>query len=192
MFQITLPEIRYCLTCNISKSLLYYVLQHSKLLSKVHDEVYPRLKKIRQRLNNLLIERSPVKVKAPRIQSGSQNITPKENPCTIGLGGKAGKSHFNIQVGEVSNLYKTSKASHYTLGSLPTLDLHGYSSEEALKKLDYSLKVWVEMAMHESYPFILQAEIVCGCGSQTLSEVVDTWIRSNKDVCNAPKNRRGR
>ncbi|KAL7523690.1 hypothetical protein ACHAXR_000289 [Thalassiosira sp. AJA248-18] len=108
-------------------------------------------------------------------------------------GGKAGKSHYTIHVGEVENLYKTTKpnamlVSHPSASApLETLDLHGCTREEALTKLDESLKVWVDAAMQGSYPFVQSAMIVCGCGNQILSEVTSNWIGSNHNVSNAPK-----
>ncbi|KAL7524403.1 hypothetical protein ACHAXR_000561 [Thalassiosira sp. AJA248-18] len=79
-------------------------------------------------------------------------------------------------------------ASHPSASApLETLDLHGCTREEALIILDESLKVWVDAAMRGSYPFVQSAVIICGCGNQILSEVTRNWIRSNKNVSNAPK-----
>ena len=78
------------------------------------------------------------------------------------------------------------------MSALPTLDLHGYTREEALHKLDEALKTWVDNAMRGQYPFVKQATIVCGCGSQVLSETVDEWIKTNKKVSNAPKSKTSR
>ena len=109
-----------------------------------------------------------------------------------GVGGKAGKPNFIVQVGEVQNLYKTAKpsvlSSQHRLCSASTLDLHGCTRKEALIKLDESLEVWVDTAMKGSYPFVIPAMIVCGCGNQVLSETVEKWIKSARNVCNAPKN----
>jgi len=112
------------------------------------------------------------------------------NNKEVGLGGKAGKSHYAIQVGEVSNLYKTTKPNQISSSidsSKHTLDLHGYTHAEALAKLDESLQVWNDAAMRGSYPFVQPAVIVCGCGNQVLSEVVEKWIKVNDNVSNAPK-----
>ena len=114
-----------------------------------------------------------------------------------GLGGKAGKSHYLIRVGEVQNLYKTSKKSAIvsrciSSSTLSTLDLHGCTREEALAKLDESLKVWVDAAMQGSYPFSQSALTVCGCGNQILSQLVHEWIRFNENVSNAPNAQSGR
>ena len=114
-----------------------------------------------------------------------------------GLGGKAGRSRYVVQVGEVSNLYKTAKPSSRNSAAnadpLPTLDLHGHTKEEAVAALDAALEVWADEAMRGSYPFVREAEIICGCGSQVVSETVAEWIRDNVRVRNAPgaKGRRG-
>ena len=178
-----------------TKNLEEHKVEHSKRLTKIHDEAQAQFKRIRQRLNNLIIERSPRKVKSKRPRSPELEPTIPPNPTKEGTGGKAGKSRYKIQVGEVQNLYKTSKPSamaNNTSLHLPSLDLHGYKRHEALAKLDESLKVWVEMAMQGSYPFVQPAEIVCGCGNQILSETVQDWIRSNSKVSNAPKVRPSR
>ena len=107
---------------------------------------------------------------------------------------KAGKSHFFIRVGEVENLYKTTKPSKITTVTKTrgvydriSIDLHGYTKDEALCKLDECLPQWIDMAMKSNYPFVVLVTIVCGKGSQVLSEVVETWIKMNKKVSNAPK-----
>ena len=162
------------------------------MLSKIHEELQPQLAQIRQRLNNLLIERSQPKIKSARRHSKSVSLPTQswvDIPCTQCPDGKAGKSYFVVQVGEVGNLYQTRKLSSYSPSNTPTLDLHGYKRDEALEKLDESLKLWVETAMKGSYPFVMQVNIICGCGNQILSEVVQEWIKSKKNVSNAPKQR---
>ncbi|KAL7550134.1 hypothetical protein ACHAWF_013380 [Thalassiosira exigua] len=174
-------------------------VQHSRKLTELHDEAADRFKSIRMRLNNLAIERSQPKTKRlrPRPKSASPPPPMVDRAQSEGLGGKAGKSHFEIQVGEVRNLYKTAK--HAASGSDPsaslptsTLDLHGRTREEALERLDEALEVWVDEAMRGSYPFVRPASIVCGCGNQILSEVVQEWIRTNERVSNALKGRGSR
>lgn len=172
------------------KTLQEHKVQHSKRLTKIHEEAELRFKSIRQRLNNLVIERSQPKKKSKRTRTPEhkplQSI--ENNPFKEGIGGKAGKSHFVVQVGEILHLYKTTKTAHTSVSTpLSTLDLHGYTREEALAKLDESLDVWVDAAMRGSYPFVQPAVIVCGCGNQILSETVQEWIRCNDKVSNAPK-----
>lgn len=178
-----------------TKTLEEYKVEHSKRLTKIHDEAQARFKQIRQRLNNLVIARSQRKIKSqcprsPKPESSLPSLA--NNPFKEGLGGKAGKSHYVIQVGEVQNLYKTTKPSHSTSKPLSPLDLHGCTRDEALAKLDERLKAWVDTAMQGSYPFVQPAVIVCGCGNQILSETVQDWIRSNDKVSNAPKTRSSR
>ncbi|KAL3789137.1 hypothetical protein ACHAW5_007073 [Stephanodiscus triporus] len=161
-----------------------YKRQHSMILSKLHDEVQPRLKDIRMKLNALDLERQPPKSKNQGHKKGT-----KEEPDDqmllpdSGVGGKAGKAYFVVQVGEVQNLYKTTKTSAHTSlqqgqSEIPTLDLHGCTRVEAIAKLNESLKVWVDTAMRGYDPFVITAVIVCGCGSQVLSETVQEWIKS--------------
>jgi len=107
------------------------------------------------------------------------------------LGGKAGKTQFIIQVGEVSNLYKTTKPSSASRGRRQDdimIDLHGLTADEAVYRLDKHLPTWIETAMKGTYPFVIPVKIVCGGGSQILAEVVENWIKQNDNVANAPRN----
>jgi len=173
----------------IEKTIEELKIEHSKILGKLHEEAQSQLKLIRQRLNNLLIERNPPKVKVKVEVEVKSAIV--DNPPSEGSG-KAGKSHYVVQVGEVTNLYKTSK--HRTPGhnhqKLLQLDLHGFTKEDALNALNDSLPQWNGIAMSGSYPFVVPVEIICGCGSQILSEVVEQWIKCNDQVANAPKSRK--
>lgn len=186
-------------SCEPTKTLEEYKVQHSIQLTRIHGEAQARFKVIRQRLNNLVIERSEPKARArytrtPKQDSYTSSVV-EAHPLKEGLAGKAGKSCFVIQVGDVQNLYKTTKpSSTNSISSVPVspLDLHGCTREEALVKLDESLNVWFDAAMQGSYPFVKSAVIVCGCGSQTLSETVQDWIRSNDKVSNAPQFRSSR
>ena len=169
-----------------------YKAQHSLAFTKVFEELQPRLKEIRIGLNALDLQCQPKKLKSCGKKSSDEAVDHSTLPGSE-IGGKAGKSHFVIQVGEVQNLYKTTKASstsplNVSQGGIPTLDLHGYTEEEAIVKLDESLEAWFEIAMTGSYPFVITALIICGCGSQVLSETVQDWIKSTSRVRNAPKN----
>jgi hypothetical protein len=154
-----------------------YKRQHSMILSKLHEEMQPRLREIRMKLNILDIERQPPKskIKVGRKCAKEEPIDQDALPRS-GVGGKAGRHHFVVQVSEVQNLYKTTKssalASHQSQSSIPALDLYGCTREEAIARLTESLKKWVDTAMKGSYPFVITAVIVCGCGSQVLSETV--------------------
>ena len=156
------------------------------MLTKVHEELQPKLKEMRQRFDQLLLERSQRKVKSARRRLKVPHF-PVDNPCTQCLGGKAGIPFFIIQVGEIDNLYKTRNLCSNNR-SMPTLDLHGYTREQALVKLDENLKIWVDTAMKGAYPFVIVVHIICGCGNLLISESVQKWIKSREKVRNAPKN----
>lgn len=172
---------------------------HSKLLSLVFEEMQPKLKTIRQHLNDLMLDRQSSKVKGPSNRKkallGQPNIV--SNPSTVGIGAKAGKTCFVVNVGRVESLYKTCKRdtaqhhgqqhAHTTRSTTNILDLHGCTHKEALEQLGTSLKVWMDTAMHGSYPWVISATIICGAGNQILSETVETWIKETKTVANAPK-----
>jgi len=191
------PQPRQQQSQDSIKTLEEYKVDHSKRLTKIHDECSDQFKLIRQRLNNLSISRSKPKKKTAKKKSKSTTSLPSVvvgNPSKEGIGGKAGRTHYVIQVGETSNLYKSTKpssSSQLSSPQLPTLDLHGYTSEDALVKLNECLEIWFTAAMEGSYPFVRPAVIVCGGGTQTLSEVVEKWIKSNANrVSNAPRSHR--
>jgi len=165
--------------------------EHSKLLGKIHEEAEPLFKEIRQRLNAMNLERTKPKQRTSPSKK-IESIEVVDNPlCTDELGGKAGKTQFIIQVGEVSNLYKTTKPSSAGRGRRQDdimIDLHGLTAKEAVYRLDKHLPDWIEMAMKGIYPFVIPVKIVCGGGSQILAEVVENWIKQNDNVANAPKN----
>jgi len=168
-------------------------VEHSRLLGKIHEEAeLVRFKDIRQRLNNLLLVRSKPKSKSvnKRCKSTSLDPPPLElmsSSSSEGLGGKAGKTHYNVLIGDVSNLYKTRKGSSSIQRQQRQLDLHGMRQEQALDALDKNLPMWYNTAMSGSYPFVVPVEIVCGGGAQILSEIVEQWIKRNDQVANAPK-----
>ncbi|KAL7535249.1 hypothetical protein ACHAXR_006377, partial [Thalassiosira sp. AJA248-18] len=168
-----------------------YKNQHSKILTKLHEEVQPRLKEIRTRLNALALERQPRKQKKRNQRNKRANGNSDNNNILSksGTGGKAGKPHFIVHVGEVKNLYKTTKPCHMQHFVAATIiDLHGHTKKEALNVLNEKLPGWVDSAMKGEYPWVLPIKIVCGCGNQVLSETVQAWIKSARNVSNAPKN----
>jgi len=122
----------------------------------------------------------------PRSKS-PDSVSCVSNPASDGLGGKAGKTSYQINVGINDNLYFTSK-SQVRRRSSATIDLHGFTKSEATEKLDEVLPSLVDEAARGSYPFVISANIVCGGGSQELSETVATWIKKTRCVANAPKN----
>ncbi|KAL3804024.1 hypothetical protein HJC23_006415 [Cyclotella cryptica] len=173
--------------CVDTQSEEYRKMKHSRQLTLLFEEAGPIFSKIRQELNVLCIERSKPKRKTLNGRPPMM-IEPINNPGTDGLGGKAGKVFFNVNVGQVDNLYKTSKPAFSSNRSNNfTIDLHGHTEEEALQRLDESLPEWMDAAMQGEYPFVVPVLIVCGGGAQILSEVVERWIKENDCVANAPK-----
>jgi len=175
----------------IKKTEVELKVEHSKLLGKVYEEAEPTFKEIRQRLNAMNLERT--KPKQKKIQSkANKPVEVVDNPVGDDqLLGKAGKTQFIIQVGEVSNLYKTTKHSSGGRGRRQDdimIDLHGLTADEAVYRLDKHLPDWIEIVMKGTYPFVIPVKIVCGGGSQILAEVVENWIKQNDHVANAPKN----
>jgi len=172
------------------KTLQEWKAEHSNKLSKIHEEVHQRLKDIRTKLNALDLKRQPSKQqrKKRRNAKNEHKVDIHHTLPPSLTGGKAGKSFFDVQIGEVQNLYKTSRktwrdAPHHRDAAL--LDLHGHTREEALRKLDDSLPRWMDAAMRGSYPFVMPVRIVCGGGHQLLSETVEKWIRGHEQVANA-------
>ena len=159
---------------------------HSKAMSSVLVEAERKhLKQIRQRLNDMTLKRMPPKQKN-KVPKAAKMVSSTSNPLSDGLAGKAGKLFFIVRVGEPQNLYKSTKKTSSLAQA--SIDLHGMTKEEALSQLDNILPEWVDTAMKETHPFVMQAKIICGGGSQILSEGVEHWIRDNRFVANAPKN----
>ena len=172
------------------KTLQDWKAQHSIQLSKLHEEAHPRLKEIRIKLNSLDIKHQVPKRKRinTKKQKAKCNIDMLQMIPHSGTGSKAGKSSFRVQVGEVQNLYKTTRRSARTgRRAAASLDLHGCTREEALRQLDAHLPAWVDAAMRGSYPFVMPVTIVCGCGHQILAGTVEEWIRARPQVANAMK-----
>merc|ERR1712087_117965 len=86
-----------------------YKRRHSMKLSKVHEEVQPRLKDIRIGLNALDLKRQPPKQrKTTKRKKTVKGAEPRVLPnCAVG--GKAGRPSFFVRVGEECNLYSSSK-----------------------------------------------------------------------------------
>ena len=164
-------------------------LEHSKSMTPVFEEIAPCLKDIRNRLNDMMLKKSKPKVrilrrKSLKLEASSAATLPLSD--SSGLGGKAGKHVYPVLVGDESNLYKTSKVLSRT--AVTVIDLHGYTKDEALEKLEECLPTWINTAMRED-PFVIPVDIICGGGSQILAEVVEMWIRYNRQVANRPKGR---
>ena len=161
--------------------------EHSQALSKMFEEARPQFQAIRERLNNLSLERTQPKEKSHKRRAQTSVRQPVNNPKLDGMMGKAGKSSYPILVGEVHNLYKSSKKSQVHAPRSKFIDLHGFSQLEALEKLNESLPQWERYAMEGNYPFVAPVMIVCGGGNQVLSEMVQQWIDEHHSVANAPR-----
>ena len=164
--------------------------EHSEMLTTVFDEANPQFKEIRQKLNSLALEQTPPKLKSsPPRACVSEPKEVKSDILSWPLDNKTIKTRFNVLVGEVSNLYKSTKktGTHNNKASF-TIDLRGFTKGAAVAELDTSLPSWIDAAMHGDYPFVIPVTIICGAGGQVLSEVVEKWIRENERVANARKN----
>ena len=167
--------------------------RHSNLLTKIFEEAEPVFREIRKTLNDLAIKKSN-NSKDKRATSKAQVKT--NNPSDVGKGSAPGKIMFPIVVGNVNDLYKSSK--HHSAGGRKhssnkngtrrlSIDLHGCTTDEALKSLDKSLPQWIDSAMRGTHPFVKAVDIITGSGKQILSEAVELWIKSNTQVARRPK-----
>lgn len=154
-------------------------------------EEAPKLKRQRSKAMSLVFEEAGPKDPPKERFKASKSPAAVDKPHTPLLDStlKAGKSSFLVRVGESSNLYKSAKSlnKYHTKNSI-IIDLHGLTKVQALAKLEKSLPGWMDIAMEQSYPFVIQVKIVCGGGSQILAETIETWIKEKKNVENAPKN----
>ena len=158
--------------------------EHSEALEPVLHELRPILKLIRNRHNVVQIKRECPKTNR---QPTRQFAAVCDTPSAVPLSSKIGKSRYRVLVGEPDNLYKTSKMRVAAPSGDMTLDLHGRSRPEALGLLRRRLAIWSERAMMSEYPFVVAADIVCGRGTQGLSELVAEFIRDNPQIANRPK-----
>lgn len=159
--------------------------EHSVKLEGLFAESYDRFKAIREKLDSLAMKRMQPKKESQ--QSKEQSATPFKRVVNPSNGGaKAGKSRFVVHVGQPENLYRTLPTCTKPPSSL-SIDLHGYTKEEAISALDKSLLEWINTAMKGEHPFVVRAEIICGGGCQILSEEVSKWIKRHGQVANAPR-----
>ncbi len=153
---------------------------HSKMMDPVLNEMRPQLQRIRQQLNSLRLHRQLPKQKQRKgLKVISSNVQDNFNNKVATFEAKAGKIAFPILVGQVSNLYSSSKASRSRkarIRKIMSLDLHGLSKKQALETLKENLPRWVDTAMKGDYPFVIPIDVICGRGNQVLSEVVATFI----------------
>lgn len=168
--------------------------KHSAVLSKIFGEAEPMFKSIRQKLDSLSLECKSPKTRKPSTdkKTCTSSTSANFNPNSFGLGGKAGKTSYTVKVGQIENLYISSKrnslCSNMSSLNRNSIDLHGCTKDQAIQRLDSALIDWVDTAMKGEYPWVIPVDIICGGGSQILSETVERWIKENKNVANAPKN----
>lgn len=159
-------------------------------MDPVLNEMRPQLQRIRQQLNSLRLHRQLPKQKQRKgLKVISSNVQANFNNKVATFEAKAGKIAYPILVGQVSNLYSSSKASRSRnrIRKIISLDLHGLSKKQALETLKVSLPRWVGTAMKGDYPFVIPIDVICGGGNQALSEVVANFIRNEQQVANRPK-----
>jgi DNA-nicking Smr family endonuclease len=161
---------------------------HSIALSRIFEEAEPVFKAIRQKLHNLTLDRKSPKIRRSSTDRKTETSPTSAvfNPNTFGLGGKAGKTSYTVNVGRIENLYISSKRSPICC-KRDFIDLHGCTKDQAIQRLDVALIDWVKTAMEGEYPWVMPVDIICGGGSQILSETVEGWIKEKKNVANAPK-----
>ena len=158
-------------------------VKHSGLLTRVFEEAEPMFVRRRRMLNELAIKKCIPKVRNSQIKTeGSDPLCPSIF-SHVDVRGKAGKVHFSVTVGEPDFLYRTSKVHVNKIRSCLTLDLHGCTKGEAIEKMNGLLPVWMATAMKD-HPYTVNVNIVCGGGHQILSETVEGWIKSQKNVAN--------
>lgn len=159
------------------------------MMEPVLNEMRPQLRRIRQQLNSIRLHRQ-----LPKQRKGlkviSSNVQDNFNNKVATFEAKAGKIAYPILVGQVSNLYSSSKASRGRkahIRKIISLDLHGLSKKQALDALKANLPRWVDTAMKGDYPWVIPIDVICGGGNQALSEVVAAFIRNEQQVANRPK-----
>ncbi|KAL7547948.1 hypothetical protein ACHAWF_011217 [Thalassiosira exigua] len=162
--------------------------KHSKEFSLVLREAEPILKDIRQKLNELTLERTQPKQKGISKKNANRAQDPPIcNPPVENEGNKVIKPYYLVHVGEVRNLYKSAKGISQQKQRTRSLDLQGLKSHEAVARLNEHLTQWVDIAMRGEYPFVIPIALVCGGGNRVLSDTVENWIGSKREVAKAPK-----
>eukprot|EP00574_Skeletonema_japonicum_P007120 CAMPEP_0201726926 /NCGR_PEP_ID=MMETSP0593-20130828/10527_1 /ASSEMBLY_ACC=CAM_ASM_000672 /TAXON_ID=267983 /ORGANISM="Skeletonema japonicum, Strain CCMP2506" /LENGTH=492 /DNA_ID=CAMNT_0048218521 /DNA_START=79 /DNA_END=1554 /DNA_ORIENTATION=- len=156
--------------------------RHSKLLTTLFEEAEPVFKEIRKTLNDLANIQKSNNHSKKRTMSMNKVQPKTTNPSNVGIGNSPGQIMFPIVVGNVDDLYKSSKRSSGRRHSQSkngtrrlSIDLHGCTTGEALEKLNESLPRWIDSAMRGSHPFVEVVDIITGSGKQILSEAVEGW-----------------
>ena len=156
---------------------------HSLMLTRVFEEADAILSERRRLLNELAIKKKNPK---PSHSIGRKKQVPNTtylDASSDRADGKPGKIYYPVIVGEPNFLYRSSKVKRKTNPSCLSLDLHGCTREKAFDRLNDSLPVWMDAA-HDDHPYTINVDIICGGGSQILSEVVEAWIKTSKNVAN--------
>lgn len=165
-------------------------LLHSRNLGRVHGEASSEFQRIRQRLNTLTLECAPKKVKTSRKKPAMVTPLPlRDHDTNIQQGGKAGTPFYPVHVGSPENLYNTNTVKSLARQRALSIDLHGFTHDEAINELETSLPQWYATAMGGEYPFVIKVTIICGGGNQILSEAVDRWIKTKDVVSKAPRSK---
>lgn len=163
---------------------------HSRAMEPVFNELYPKLKHIRDKLTALTLFKTPPKDRSKGITRAKENDLPGLANLslndTLDGGGKAGNIRYPILVGESTNLYKAHQLLSRGKGTI-TLDLHGCTRDKAQCILRESFQEWIDIAMRGEYPFVIAVDIICGSGKQVISELVAQFIRDNYQVANRPR-----
>lgn len=172
-------------------------IAHSKQMTSIFEEADSIFKQLRQKIYSADIQKFTSKDKTTIVAKKEKTTKDDNGPHAIpeeNLGGKAGKIFFSVVVGDIEHLYSSTKPSHLRSNKSQHLDkkshvidLHGHTVAEALRKLDEMLPEWINDAMTGDYPWTINLTIICGGGSQILSEAVEGWIRANKGVAIRPK-----
>eukprot|EP00569_Conticribra_weissflogii_P008471 CAMPEP_0171366430 /NCGR_PEP_ID=MMETSP0879-20121228/5382_1 /TAXON_ID=67004 /ORGANISM="Thalassiosira weissflogii, Strain CCMP1336" /LENGTH=191 /DNA_ID=CAMNT_0011874241 /DNA_START=843 /DNA_END=1418 /DNA_ORIENTATION=- len=167
-------------------------IAHSKLLTQVFDGAAPISNEIRRDLTVLDIQNCQPKKKFSDVEKengvkSAADIAPNHRFCP-----KAGKTQFQVIVGGITHLYSSPKQWLHRKLRLREkknrfVDLHGFSVNDAMLKLDELLPKWENNAMIGDYPWTTSVTIICGLGSQTLSEAVKGWISKKEEVAMMPK-----
>jgi hypothetical protein len=134
-------------------------------------------------LNDLALKKCSPKDKSIKHVSRVITRVPVDNSCSPEVDRKAGRTMYHVVVGSEEYLYKSSKSARQIKTPLFSIDLHGCSREEAILWLNDSLHSWIDEAMKE-HPWTVRVDIITGGGHQILAEVVEQWIRENKQVAN--------
>jgi len=108
------------------------------MLSIVFDEAASTFRGIRQKLNSMNIQKTLPMPRIGRSKVDPLSLEPTVRPsANFIFGGKAGKKHFEVRVGEQSSLYTTSRRPSPSRRTL--VDLRGMDKTGALNSLDEGL-----------------------------------------------------